>query len=69
MKAQNTAEKLLRTGNEHWDGYALRFLVKVKEGGLFSSEDQALELYGHVVDLAVDPVSYTHLTLPTSDLV
>jgi hypothetical protein len=54
MKAQSTAEKLLRTGNEHWDGYALRFLVKVKEGGLFSSEDQALELYGHVVDLAVD---------------
>ena len=54
MKAQNTAEDLLRTDSDHWNGYALRFLVKVKEGGLFSSEDQALDLYGQVVDIAVD---------------
>lgn len=54
MKAQSTAEKLLRTDNDHWNSYALRFLVKVKEGGLFSSEDQALDLYGQVVDIAVD---------------
>lgn len=54
MKAQSIAEKLLRTESDHWNGYALQFLVKVKEGGLFPSEDQAMELYGHVVDLAVD---------------
>lgn len=54
MKAQSTAEQLLRTDSDHWNGYALRFLVKVKEGGLFSSEDQALELYQEVVNLAVE---------------
>lgn len=54
MKAQSTAEKLLRTDNDHWNSYALRFLVKVKEGGLFSSEDQALELYQEVVNLSVE---------------
>jgi len=54
MKAQNTAEKLLRTENEHWNRHALRFLVQVKESGLFPSEDQALELYREVVDTAVE---------------
>ena len=54
MKAQSTAEKLLHTESDHWNGYALRFLVKVKEGRLFSSEDQALDLYGQVLDIAVD---------------
>jgi hypothetical protein len=54
MKAQNTAEKLLRTENEHWNRHALRFLVQVKESGLFPSEDQALELYREVVDTAAE---------------
>lgn len=54
MKAQSTAEKLLRTDNSHWNSYALRFLVEVKESGLFPSEDQAMELYREVVELAVE---------------
>ena len=54
MKAQSTAEKLLRTESDHWNNYALRFLVKVKEGGLFSQEDQAMGLYHEVVELAVE---------------
>jgi hypothetical protein len=53
-KAQGTAEKLLRTDSYHWNGYALRFLVEVKESGLFSSEDQALELYREAIDTAVE---------------
>ena len=31
-KQQGTAEALLHTENDHWNEYALRFLVKVKEG-------------------------------------
>ena len=54
MKAQSTAEDLLRTDSDHWNSYALRFLVKVKEGGLFSQEDQAMGLYHEVVELAVE---------------
>ena len=54
MKAQSIAEKLLRTESDHWNGYALQFLVKVKEGGLFTSEDQALDLYSTVCELATE---------------
>lgn len=55
MKAQSTAEKLLRTDNEHWNSYALRLLVEVKESKLFpKQEDQAMGLYRAVVDKAVD---------------
>ena len=54
MKAQTTAEEHLHTENEHWNRHALRFLVQVKESGLFPSEDQALQLYSDVVDTAVD---------------
>ena len=53
MKAQSTAEKLLRTESEHWNSYALQFLVKVKESRLFAQEEKALELYHEVVELAV----------------
>ncbi len=54
MKAQNIAEELLHTDNDHWNSHALRFLVQVKESGLFPSEDQALQLYKEVVDTAVE---------------
>lgn len=55
MKAQTAAEKLLRTENEHWNGYALRYLVEVKESKLFpKEEDKALELYNAVIEQAVE---------------
>jgi hypothetical protein len=55
MKAQSTTEKLLRTEDEHWNGYALRFLVQVRQSGLFQrKEDQALELYQAVVSTVVE---------------
>ena len=44
-KQQRTAEALLHTESDHWNNYALRFLVKVKEGNLFATEDQALGIY------------------------
>ena len=49
-KQQRTAEALLHTENDHWNEYALRFLVKVKEGSLFTTEDQAMSIYQDVVE-------------------
>ena len=49
-KQQGTAEALLHTENDHWNEYALRFLVKVKEGNLFTTEDQAMSIYQDVVE-------------------
>ena len=53
-KQQSTAERLIRTDNEHWNGFALRFLCSAKEGGLFTDLDQAMELYDKVTDVVVD---------------
>ena len=49
-KQQGTAEALLHTESDHWNEYALRFLVKVKEGNLFTTEDQAMSIYQDVVE-------------------
>lgn len=38
------AEAAIHTNNEHWNGYALAFLCKVKEGGKFPDVDKAMDL-------------------------
>ena len=53
-KQSNTAEALLRTDNDHWNGYALRFLASVKERELFTDYDQAMVAYQDVIGLATD---------------
>lgn len=53
-KQLGTAEAILHTENDHWNSYALRFLVKVKEGNLFTTEDQAMSIYQDVVETLAD---------------
>lgn len=43
------AEAAIHTNNEHWNGYALAFLCKAKEGGKFPDLDKAMDLYGDVL--------------------
>ncbi len=43
------AEAVIHTNNPHWNGYALAFLCKAKEGGKFPNLDQAMDLYSDVV--------------------
>jgi len=45
------AEAAIHTNNEHWNGYALAFLCKVKEGGKFPDIDKAMDLYSEVLDI------------------
>ncbi|MBK9176601.1 MAG: hypothetical protein IPM46_09745 [Flavobacteriales bacterium] len=45
------AEAAIHTNNEHWNGYALAFLCKVKEGGKFPDVDKAMDLYSQVLDI------------------
>jgi hypothetical protein len=45
------AEAAIHTNNEHWNGYALAFLCKVKEGGKFPDVDKAMDLYCEVLDI------------------
>lgn len=45
------AEAAIHTNNEHWNGYALAFLCKVKEGGKFPDIDKAMDLYSDVLDI------------------
>lgn len=43
------AEQLVSTDNPHFNGYALAFLCKAKEGGKFPDLDKAMDLYSDVV--------------------
>ena len=43
------AEQLVSTDNPHFNGFALAFLCKAKEGGKFPDLDKAMDLYGDVV--------------------
>lgn len=45
------AEAAIHTNNEHWNGYALAFLCRVKEGGKFPDIDKAMDLYSEVLDI------------------
>lgn len=45
------AEAAIHTNNEHWNGYALAFLCKVKEGGKFPDVDKAMDLYCDVLSI------------------
>lgn len=45
------AEAAIHTNNEHWNGYALAFLCKVKEGGKFPDIDKAMGLYSEVLGI------------------
>ena len=44
------ADALINTKNEHWNGYALRFLCAAKEGGNLPDLDKAMDLYAEVHD-------------------
>ncbi|HRH71332.1 MAG TPA: hypothetical protein PLB89_17655 [Flavobacteriales bacterium] len=48
------AEAAIHTNNEHWNGYALAFLCKVKEGGKFPDVDKAMDLYCDVLGIIQD---------------
>lgn len=52
MSKRNTgaAEAAIATKNEHFNGYALAFLCKAKEGGKFPDMDTAMGLYCEVLD-------------------
>lgn len=50
------AEQLVSTDNPHFNGYALAFLCKVREGGKFPDVDKAMELYGDVLGM----IQYYH---------
>lgn len=43
------AEAVIHTDNPHWNGYAVAFLCKAKEGGKFPDLDKAMDLYSDVV--------------------
>ena len=45
------AEAAIHTDNEHWNGYALAFLCKAKEGGKFPDLDKAMDLYSDVLGM------------------
>jgi hypothetical protein len=51
MSKRNTgaAEAAITTNNEHFNGYALAFLCKAKEGGKFPNLDTAMGLYCEVL--------------------
>lgn len=53
MSKRNTgaAEALVSTDNDHFNGYALAFLCKAKEGGKFPDLDKAMALYSDVLDV------------------
>jgi hypothetical protein len=51
---EGTAEGLITSDNSHWNGYALQFLVTVKESNLFPSEDIAMGYYQDVIELIVE---------------
>lgn len=44
------AEAAIHTNNEHWNGYALAFLCRVKENGKFPDVDTAMGLYCDVLE-------------------
>jgi len=52
MNKQTTgaAEAAIATDNDHFNGYALAFLCKAKEGGKFPDLDKAMGLYCEVLD-------------------
>lgn len=52
MSKQKTgaAEAAIHTDNEHWNGYAVAFLCKAREGGKFPDLDKAMDLYSDVLD-------------------
>lgn len=45
------AEAAIHSDNPHWNGYALAFLCKVKEGDKFPDVDKAMDLYCQVLDI------------------
>ena len=45
------AEAVIHTNNPHWNGYALAFLCKVREGGKFPDVDKAMDLYSDVLNV------------------
>jgi len=47
------AEAAIHTDNEHFNGYALAFLCKAKEGGKFPDIDKAMDIYGDVVAMVL----------------
>jgi len=51
MSKRNTgaAEAAIATENEHFNGYAVRFLCAAREGGKFPDLDKAMGLYREVV--------------------
>lgn len=52
MSKQKTgaAEAAIHTDNEHWNGYAVAFLCKAREGGNFPDLDKVMDLYSEVLD-------------------
>lgn len=50
-RKKGAAEAAIHTDNEHWNEYAVAFLCKAREVGLFPDLDQAMDLYGDVLHL------------------
>ncbi len=48
------AEATIHTDNPHWNGYALAFLCKVREGGKFPDVDNAMDLYSEVLNVIME---------------
>jgi len=48
------AEAAIHTENDHFNGYALAFLCKAKEGGKFPDMDTAMGLYSDVLETIHD---------------
>jgi len=49
-RTTGAAEAAIHTDNEHFNGYALAFLCKAKEGGKFPDLDKAMGLYCDMLD-------------------
>lgn len=50
-RTTGAAEALVSTDNDHFNGYALAFLCKAKEGGKFPDLDKAMALYSDVLNV------------------
>ncbi len=46
----SAADAAINTNNEHWNGFALRFLCTARDGGAFPDLDLVMDLYTEVLD-------------------
>jgi hypothetical protein len=53
-KVESPLETFIQTEDRHWNGFALRFLCKVKEEALFPEEELAITRYRGTLHLALE---------------